>query len=408
MPSKRPLPARSAKAEATRPLAGLRFRLPIENAGKIVCLGLNYADARAGAILEIDLDAITGNWRLLQGKVGRGVLCAAVVKANAYGLGAAPVAKALAAAGCKSFFVATLDEALSLRKVLKTGEIAVLNGLDPRNARDFLQARLTPVLNDLGQVETWRGLSLAGSRARQPAILHLDTGMNRLGLSRPEIAVLTTEPDRLAGVTLRAIMTHLACAEEPKHEKNAEQRRRFMAARRRLPSASASVANSSGIFLGPDFHFDMVRPGAALYGLNPLPGTPNPLAQVVNLKGKILQVRDVDRGESVGYGARHRMDRGGRIATVAVGYADGWLRASSERGAGRIGGHEAPIVGRISMDLMTLDVTAIDPRLAQPGCLVDLIDNKNTVDRVAEQANTIGYEILTALGRRYHRVYRGA
>ena len=391
MASKRPIIARNSKPKAA----------PRRTA-------VSAAEARAGAILEIDLGAIARNWRLLQSKVGRNVWCAGVVKANAYGLGVVPVAKTLAAAGCKSFFVASLDEALALRDVLKTPEIVVLNGLDPGNAHDFLKARLTPVLNDLGQVETWRGLSLADPRARQPAILHLDTGMNRLGLSRPETAVLTTEPDRLAGVTLRAIMTHLACAEEPKHEKNADQRRRFVAARRQLPSAPASIANSSGIFLGPDFHFDLVRPGAALYGLNPVPGTSNPMAQAVNLKGKILQVRDVDRGESVGYGARHRMNRGGRIATVAVGYADGWLRASSERGAGRIGGHEAPIVGRISMDLMTLDVTAIDPGLTQPGAMVDLIDSKNTVDRVAEQASTIGYEILTALGRRYHRVYRGA
>ncbi|HUK06973.1 MAG TPA: alanine racemase [Stellaceae bacterium] len=391
MASKRPITARNSKSKAA----------PRRSA-------VSAAEARAGAILEIDLGAIAGNWRLLQSKVGRNVRCAGVVKANAYGLGVVPVAKTLAAAGCKSFFVASLDEALALRDILKTPEIVVLNGVDPGNARDFLKARLTPVLNDLGQVETWRGLSLADPRARQPAILHLDTGMNRLGLSRPEIAVLTTEPDRLAGVTLRAIMTHLACAEEPEHEKNADQRRRFVAARRQLPSAPASIANSSGIFLGPDFHFDLVRPGAALYGLNPVPGTSNPMAQVVSLKGKILQVRDVDRGESVGYGARHRMNRGGRIATVAVGYADGWLRASSERGAGRIGGHEAPIVGRISMDLMTLDVTAIDPGLTQPGAMMDLIDSKNTVDRVAERASTIGYEILTALGRRYHRVYRGA
>ena len=363
------------------------------------------AELRAGAILEIDLGAIVRNWRLLQAKVGRGVECAPVVKADAYGLGAAPVSKALLAAGCKTFFVATLDEALALRKWIGSAEIAVLNGLDPRNIHEFARAQLIPVLNDLGQIEAWRQLSL-GTRTKPRAILHLDTGMNRLGLSAAETAMLIAESDRLAGVTLRAIMSHLACAEEPKHAKNSDQRRRFMAARRRLPAAAASLANSSGIFLGPDFHFEMVRPGAALYGINPRPGRSNPMAQVINLKGKILQVRDVDRGESVGYGALYRMDRGGRIATVAVGYADGWLRASGERGAGRINGREAPIVGRISMDLMTLDVTAIDPKLVQPGQFVDLIDEINTVDRVAERAHTIGYEILTAIGRRYHRIYR--
>src|SRR5579864_750002 len=252
----------------------------------------------AGAVLEIDLGAIVRNWRLLQGKVGRGVQCAAVVKADAYGLGFAPVAKVLAAAGCKTFFVATLDEALTLRDALRNAEIAVLNGLDPGNAREYVAKRLTPVLNDLGQVERWREIGHA-QRSKPPAILHLDTGMNRLGLSAAETVVLANEPDRLAGIALRAIMSHLACAEETKHAKNADQRRRFIAARRRLPNAPASFANSSGIFLGPDFHFEMVRPGAALYGVNPLPGSSNPMAQVVRLKGRILQVRDVDRGESV-------------------------------------------------------------------------------------------------------------
>jgi alanine racemase len=386
MPSKRPLAARHPKPSPRRAAAGA-------------------AESRAGAVLEIDLGAIVRNWRSLQSKVGRAVQCAAVVKANAYGLGLEPVAKALAAAGCRSFFVASLDEALALRTLLKNAEIGVLNGLDRGGARDFLRARLTPVLNDLGQVETWQQLSL-GERGKPPAILHLDTGMNRLGLSSAETAVLASEPARLAGLELRAIMSHLACSEDPKHAKNAEQRRRFLAARRRLPAAPASFANSSGIFLGPDFHFDQVRPGAALYGLNPLPGNANPMAQVVQLKGRILQVRDVDRGETVGYGARHRMNRGGRIATVAVGYADGWLRASSDRGIARIGGREAPIVGPVSMDLITLDVTTIDPQLAQPDGFVDLIDDTSNVDQVAERARTIGYEILTALGRRYHRIYR--
>jgi len=391
MASKRPIIARNSKPKAA----------PRRTA-------VSAAEARAGAILEIDLGAIARNWRLLQSKVGRNVWCAGVVKANAYGLGVVPVAKTLAAAGCKSFFVASLDEALALRDVLKTPEIVVLNGLDAGNAHDFLKARLTPVLNDLGQVETWRGLSLADPRARQPAILHLDTGMNRLGLSRPEIAVLTTEPDRLAGVTLRAIMTHLACAEEPKNPKNAEQRRMFLAARRKLPQVPASLANSSGIFLGQDFHFDMVRPGAAIYGVNPLPGGVNPMAQTVGLKGKILQVRDVDRGTTVGYGAAHRMERTGRIATVAIGYADGWFRSMSPRATAFIGGQQVPVVGRISMDLMTLDVTGIDPAHLKPGAYAVLLNNIITVDEAGTRAQTIGYEILTALGRRYRRTYIGA
>jgi alanine racemase len=382
MPAKRPAAASKAKPKAPA------------------------AVERASALLEIDLEAIAKNWRALQAKVGKSVQCAAVVKADGYGLGAAQVGKALAAAGCKTFFVATLDEGLALRSVLKTQEIAVLNGLLPRSERDFLQARLIPVLNDLAQLDAWHQLSLP-LRARPPAILHLDTGMSRLGLSRVEIATLTGEPNRLAGVALRAIITHLAVAEETKHPKNAEQRRLFLAARRKLTAAPASLAASSGIFLGPDFHFDMVRPGAALYGINPLPGTPNAMSQVVRLKGKIVQVRDVDRAETVGYGARHRMDRGGRIATVAVGYADGWFRSASGRAMAGIGGRQVPAVGPISMDLMTLDVTGVDPALLQPGTFVDLIDATNTPDVVGERAGTIGYEVLTTLGRRYHRTYLG-
>ena len=367
---------------------------------------VDVAVDRASGILEIDLGAIQKNWRLLQAKIGKSVQCAAVVKADGYGLGAAPVAKALAVAGCKTFFVATLEEALALRETLKTAEIAVLNGLLPGTDAEILRARLIPVLNDLGQLDAWRKLVLP-QKQRPPAILHLDTGLSRLGLSRTEIQVLLGEPERVAGVALRAIISHLVIAEDPKHAKNAEQRRLFLAARRKLPPAPASLAASSGIFLGPDIHFDMVRAGAALYGLNPLTDQLNPMSQVINLKGRIVQVRDVDRGETVGYGAEHRMDRGGRIATVAIGYADGWLRSSQNRAMASIAGRPVHVVGRISMDLMTLDVTGLDPGLVQAGGFVDLIDAKNPVDIVGERAGTIGYEVLTALGRRYHRVYLG-
>ncbi|HLJ19351.1 MAG TPA: alanine racemase [Stellaceae bacterium] len=356
--------------------------------------------------MEIDLGAIQKNWRLLQGKVGKTVQCAAVVKADAYGLGMAPVAKVLAAAGCRTFFVATLEEGLALRDVLKAAEIIVLNGLLPRTESEFLRARLIPTLNDLGQLDVWRKLILP-MKQRPLAVLHLDTGLSRLGLSRTETQVLMGEPDRLAGVPLRAIISHLVIAEDPKHGKNAEQRRLFLAARRKLPPAPASLSASCGIFLGPDFHFDMVRAGAALYGINPLTDQFNPMSQAIQLKGKIVQVRDVDRGETVGYGAEHRMDRGGRIATVAVGYADGWFRSSQSRAMAGIAGRQVPIVGRISMDLITLDVTGLDPASVEAGGFVDLIDAKNTVDIVGARAGTIGYEVLTALGRRYHRVYHG-
>jgi alanine racemase len=360
--------------------------------------------ARAGAVLEIDLAAIVENWRRLAARLRPGTSCAAVVKADAYGLGMARVAPRLAAAGCGLFFVATIDEGIALRRLLPAAEIAVLDGLLPGTAGEFARARLIPVLNTLGQIGAWRDSKHSGTL---PAMIHIDTGMARLGLSRHEMGEIVASPAPLAGIELRAVLSHLACADEAEHPLNRDQLLAFRAALAQLPRAPASLAAGSGIFLGADFHFDFVRPGAALYGVNPLPGRPNPMTQVVRLKGRILQIRDVDRGVTVGYGATHRMERGGRIATVAVGYADGWLRSASNRGSAGIAGQRVPVIGRISMDLMTLDVTGIDPVLARAGAFVDLIDETYGVDEVAAAAGTIGYEILTALGRRSYRIYRG-
>ena len=202
------------------------------------------------------------------------------------------------------------------------------------------------------------------------------------------------------------MISHLACADEPGHPLNATQRDRFAAVAARFPGVPASVAASSGIFLGAAHHFDLVRPGAALYGVNPIPGCPNPLRQVVRLAAKIIQTREIDSGESVGYGATHVMEAPGRIATVAVGYADGWLRSLSGRGGGYIGDARVPLLGRASMDLLTFDVSAVDPALTCPGMTIELLGPRYGVDDVAADAGTIGYEILTALGSRYHRVYR--
>jgi alanine racemase len=357
---------------------------------------------RAGAVLDIDLGGIVANWRLLTQRAAP-ALCAAVVKANGYGLGAVPVARALAAAGCRLFFVATLDEAIGLRKAIgDTAEIAVLNGPLPGTAADFVAHNLLPVLNDPGQIEAWRTAPLPHSR---PAILHVDTGMSRLGLTAREFAGLADDLPRL-GIGWRAVMSHLACADTPDHPLNEIQRARFAEAARRLPGVPASLAASSGIFLGPRYRFDLVRPGAALYGVNPQPGRANPLRQVVRLSAKILQVREIDRGESVGYGAAHSMETAGRVATVAVGYADGWLRSLSHRGCGFLDGKRVPLLGRVSMDLVSFDVSAVDPALAQPGATIELLGEHYRVDDVAADAGTIGYEILTALGPRYHRIYR--
>ncbi|HKS90016.1 MAG TPA: alanine racemase [Stellaceae bacterium] len=402
--------------------------------------------SRAGAILEIDLGAIVANWRLLAAQAAPAE-CAAVVKADAYGLGAVPVARALSHAGCRIFFVATLDEGIALRRVLGGGpEIAVLNGPFPGTAAEFAHHALIPVLNEPGQIAEWhrtplphrgrgrgparQGWEGEGGASQMPspaavlrasapspavrergndaaalAILHLDTGMSRLGLTAAEFARLVGDPP---AIRWRAVMSHLACADSPEHPKNASQRARFSAAAKRLPSIALSLAASSGIFLGAPYHFDLVRPGAALYGVNPQPGHANPLRQVVRLSAKIVQVRQIDRGESVGYGAAHVMQAPGRLATVAVGYADGWLRSLGHRGCAHIAGTRVPLVGRVSMDLVTFDVSAVDPAVARPGAFVELLGASYGIDDAAADAGTIGYEILTALGARYHRTYRAA
>lgn len=231
--------------------------------------------------------------------------------------------------------------------------------------------------------------------------------MNRLGLDAGAVAALATDPARLGGLRIALVMSHMACADEPDHGKNAEQLSAFRALQARLPAAPRSLAASSTLFLGGDYHFDLVRPGAALYGLNPQPDRPNPLAPVVRLSARILQVRDVDTPMTVGYGATHRFTAKGRIATVAAGYADGLFRSLGNRGFGFIEGVRVPVVGRISMDLTTFDVSALAPEVARPGALVELIGPGHDADALAAEAGTIGYEVLTSLGARYLRSYCG-
>jgi alanine racemase len=360
---------------------------------------------RAGVVVEIDLAGIVANWRSLAMRV-KPADCAAVVKADAYGLGALQVSSILAAVGCRLFFVAELDEGIALRRTLPaTCQIAVLNGPLPGSAEEFVFHQLIPVLNEPGQIADWTGIARRASGL--PAMLHVDTGMARLGLSATEFGRLADQLSQQGAARWRALISHLACADQPAHPLNDLQLARFASVRERFGDLPASLAASSGIFLGREFHLDFVRPGAALYGINPQPGTPNPMRQVVRLKGRILQVREIDRGESVGYGAEHVMDHPARLATVAVGYADGWFRSLSHRGSGRLGGQRLPLLGRVSMDLVVFDVTAADPSLAQPGGFIELMDDDYGVDAVAADAGTIGYEILTALSRRCHRVYRG-
>jgi alanine racemase len=280
----------------------------------------------------------------------------------------------------------------------------VLNGLLPGTEDDFVAYGLTPALNHLAQLNAWRATAQRHNRPLD-AVIHIDTGMHRLGFSPEEAQVLSHERGRLRGLRLALIMSHLVASEEQDNPVNGEQLARFRAFVRAMPGAPASLANSSGIFLGADYHFDLLRPGAALFGINPLPGRPNPMLPVVTLHARILQTRRIDAFQTVGYGGAWRSARPSRVATIALGYADGYFRTLVNRTHVHLAGHRVPVIGRISMDLVTLDVTDVPEADAQTGTLVEVLGPHVTPDDLAEHARTNAYEVMTALGRRYARVY---
>jgi alanine racemase len=357
------------------------------------------------AMLEIDLAAIVANWRDLKARLRPGADCAGVLKADAYGLGAREVAPALARAGCRCFFVAHLDEAVRVKPVLPVeAELFVLNGVLPGEESEFARSGISPVLNDPDQVHRWTRTAKQAGRPLAAA-LHVDTGMSRLGLTPAQARALAAQHDALAGIALGYVMSHLARAEEDV-DMNAGQLAMFEELREFWPDSAASFANSSGIFLGPRYHFDLARPGAALYGINPQPGRANPQRSVASLSVPVLQIRDIAPPQTVGYGATFRAAAPTRVATIALGYADGWLRSLSGRGHARLGDKMLPFIGRVSMDLVTLDATSA-PEL-NPGDRLELLGARRPVDAVAEEAGTNGYEILTRLGARFARSYRPA
>jgi alanine racemase len=357
----------------------------------------------AGAVLTIDLDAVRWNYRFLRGKLGARVRCGAVVKADAYGLGARYVAPALYAEGCREFFVAHLDEGFRLRPLLPESSIYILNGLPSGGEADCADVGLVPVLNSLDQCHAWT------MRARElgkalPAVVQVDSGMNRLGMSQREIK----GSSQLAGLDIRFVMSHLACADVPSHVANVMQLEKFRHLAEHFPSSPRSLANSSGIFLGRDFHHDVVRPGAALYGINPIPTQVNPMRPAVRLSARVVQVREADEGDHVGYGWDFRTNSAARLATLSIGYADGLPRALGKGGVVYFEGHALPIAGRVSMDSITVDVSNLQPDRLGPGSEVEVIGDHQSVDDLAEAIGTIGYEVLTGLGHRYERNYLGA
>jgi alanine racemase len=361
-------------------------------------------DARqVEALLTVDLDAVVSNWRLLAGMAGRAE-CAAVVKADAYGLGAAQVSAALEAAGCRTYFVAHSREGFELRRTLRpNSRVFVLNGAPAGMERQLADAALTPVVNTLGDLAVWRSCAAATGK-RLAVALQLDSGMARLGLAPEDIEMIAADESLLHGLSIELVMSHLACADEEGHPANEAQRLKFERLRARLPGAPASLANSSGTFLGKGFHFDVLRPGAALYGINPTPWTSNPMRQTVGLRARVIQTRKVRAGTAVGYGHRAMVDRETTLATISLGYADGWPRNAGAAAFYR--GQPVPFVGRVSMDSIVLDMTGCT-NLPLEGDFVDLLCSGQNVDDIACAAGTIGYEILSRLGRRFHRNYVG-
>ncbi|HEY3777730.1 MAG TPA: alanine racemase [Rhizomicrobium sp.] len=359
---------------------------------------------KAPACLTIRLDAIVENYRLCQRLAG--TEAAGVVKADAYGLGMERVARALASAGCETFFVARLEEGIRLRALLSQARIFVLDGVSQESAPALIGHRLIPVLNSLDEIAEW-SKAAGAQRSALEAAIHVDTGMNRLGLPCAELSVLASDAGlRLAGLDLVLVVSHLACSDDPASAMNEIQLARFRAALAVLPPAPASLSASGGVLLGKDYAFDLVRPGIALYGGNPRRNPPNPFKTVAQLAGRILQLRRVDKGEGVGYGATFHTARLTTLATVGLGYADGLMRAIANRGAGAVGGVRVPIVGRVSMDLITLDVT--DTLSVAVGSEVEFLGDTISLEELAEAAGTANYEILTGLGGRFPRIYIGA
>jgi len=348
------------------------------------------------ATLRIDLDALARNFRLFRDRA-MPADCAAVVKADAYGLGVEPVVRRLLREGCRRFFVATLAEARELRALAPAAEIGVFEGVLAGTVDALAEIDARPVLNTLEQVERWRG--------KGRALLHLDTGMNRLGLSSADVAALAARQDLLDDLALDFVMTHLACADQPEHPMNAEQLARFERMRRSLPSASTSIGNSAGTLIDAAHRGDLVRPGIGLYGGNPFSDRPNPMARVVTLTAPILQLREIGEPQTVGYGATYVANPPARLAVLGIGYADGYPRSLGNAGSAAVNGRRVPVVGRVSMDLICVDVGALPRGEVRVGDPVELIGAIVGIDEVAAAAGTISYEILTGMGRRLARDY---
>ena len=354
-------------------------------------------------ILQINLQAISDNYSIFKNTVGEGKEVAGVLKANAYGLGLEAIVKKLTALNCPQFFVATLEEAIALRKVNTSTPVAVLGGLFTGAERDYLQNNILPVLNTPEEIERWNNIATKHDQ-KLPAIIHFDTGMNRLGLSADEAQKFINQQSDYNAINIQLIMSHFACADEKDHPLTQKQANDFSDIAKYFPNAKKSLANSPGLFRDSSYHHDMARPGFSLYGGNPTPETANPMNRVVSLNTRILQIRHVKKGESIGYGAHHVFDKDTVTATIACGYADGFLRSGSGKATVYYDEKACPVLGRVSMDLITIEIGHLEKQ-PEIGSAIEILGPNQSVDDLADACGTIGYEILTSLGQRYQREY---
>lgn len=370
--------------------------------------------------LTVDLDAIAANWLQLKSYVSPAE-CSAVVKANAYGLGVAQVSKVLYRSGCRTFFVANIQEAIELKQILNVDDINifVLSGCASGDELLFIEQKISPVIISMEMLRRWSAICSESPSALLPeTALKINTGMTRLGLDPDELqAILDSQNESkslLGAGNIRVLLSHFACADEVGHELNAVQIEQFAKAvemlKKRVPGLRASLANSSGIYLAQKPHWDIVRPGVSLYGGNPTPGKTNPMRPVVDLSLPVLQIRSASKGESIGYGATATLGSDRVLAVVAGGYADGLFRALSNKAVGVMSVQGAvvrvPLVGRVSMDSCIFDVTEVANQApVAVGDSIEILGKQHGVDDLAESANTISYEVLTSLGVRYKRVY---
>lgn len=365
--------------------------------------------------LTIDLDALAENWRMLARASGK-ARTGAAVKGDGYGLGIEAVVPALYDAGCRDMFVATPDEGMLARQFAPEARIFVLAGVWPGVEAQFFSHDLVPVLVSEEQIACWSN-AVAFDEER-PCALMVDTGMNRLGLSVDEALALAGDPTRPASFSPVLLLSHLACASDPSHPLNRQQLQSFQTLAKAYEGVDSSLANSAGIQLGAEYHFDLTRPGIAIYGGEAIDGVRNPALPVMTAETRILQIRHAKAGEPVSYGATHVLTRDSRLAIVSTGYADGYHRSMSgsgiplrqevrQGGFGFVAGRRVPVAGRITMDLTIFDVTDVPEAEVRAGDYIELFGRNIPVDEAARAGGTIGYELLTSLGNRYQRAYIG-